>query len=155
MEEKGGERVVLVLSSLPALPSMKRVQPYLLPLQYSCYNVLCAFKCVEHHVCLAGPWEFKMGEAGFVFSLMEILHLFSPRYVGLQSGLVNTPILFASFFIFSVHREQNAHFPSARENEREGRHTESVGEAVSPAAKSSCSKQAARALSFATAKPGK
>jgi len=55
MEEKGGERVVLVLSSLPALPSMKRVQPYLLPLQYSCYNVLCAFKCVEHHVCLAGP----------------------------------------------------------------------------------------------------
>lgn len=73
-------------------------------------------------------------ETGFVFSLMEILHLvFFYHYVGLWRGLVNNPILFHSFFIFSVHKEQNVHFPSAQENARKGKCTKpQCGEAASP-----------------------
>lgn len=56
-------------------------------------------------------------ETGFVFSLMEILHsVFLYRYIGLQRGLVNDPVLFPSFLTFSVHKEQNTHFPPARGN---------------------------------------
>lgn len=51
------------------------------------------------------------GETGFVFSLMEISHLFLlHHHVGLRSGLVNNPIPFAGVFIFSARRKQDAHF---------------------------------------------
>lgn len=64
------------------------------------------------------------GETGFVFSLMEISHLFLlHHHVGLRSGLVNNPIPFAGVFIFSARRKQDARFPPAREKEREGRCT--------------------------------
>lgn len=73
-------------------------------------------------------------ETGFVFSLMEMLHLVALyHYIGLQRGLVNNPILFPSFFTFSVHKEQNAHFPPAQGNARKGKCTKPQhGEAASP-----------------------
>lgn len=38
---------------------LKCMQTYLFPLWYNSYYVLCIFKCVKHHACLAGPWDSK------------------------------------------------------------------------------------------------
>lgn len=100
------------------------MQTYLFPLWYSSYYVLCIFKCVKHHVCLAGLWDSNRRETGFVFSLTEILILvFLYHYVGLLRELVkkNYHIFPVSLHFLCTKRKMHI-FAPAQGNARKRKH---------------------------------
>lgn len=96
------------------------MQTYLFPLWYGSYYVLCIFKCVKHHACLAGSWDSNGRETGFVFSLTEILLLvFLYHYVGLLRELVENPTMFSHFlYIFCAQKAKCTFFSPAQGNAR-------------------------------------
>lgn len=112
-KENGGERLVLGLASL------KCMQTYLFLLWYSPYYVLCIFKCVKHHACLAGPWDSRWKRDRLCFlSHGDFALVFLYHFVGLSRKLVKTLLCFTSLFTFYVPKEQNAHFHPAQGNAR-------------------------------------
>lgn len=80
--------------------------------------MLCIFKCVKHHACLAGPWDSRwkrdrlcfLSHGDFAFGLPLPLCWLVDR--------VSKKPYRVFPFTFSVHKEQNTHFPPAQGNAR-------------------------------------
>lgn len=95
------------------LASLKCTQTYLFPLWYSPYYVLCIFKCVKHHACLAGPWDSRWKRDRLCFlSHGDFALVFLYHFVGLLRK-------FYQFIHILCAQRAKCTFPPAQGNARE------------------------------------